>query len=189
MKLHRPFRPWYVSQKWGVANPFYEQFGFSRHNGLDVVPLKTTPPYINLKTWPIYCPEDGFYVFGVYYSPNGAGHELVLASKKELDLPTGKGHLHISFMHNEKILVPPGYEPKKGELLCIGDNSGASTGPHSHIGGYRKDNKGRKLDENDSNGSFNIEPLFLQTYAADQATLPTLLKSNLRYYSYKAGLL
>ena len=188
MRLHRPFRPWYVTQKWGIKNPAYEQFGFSRHNGIDVAAIYVGNPPKQLQTWPIYCPADGFRVYGVYDIPRGAGREIALISKTELDLPTGRGHLYLSFMHNAKVLVPAGYEPAIGELIAVGDNTGFSTGPHSHIGGYRVDAKGRDLDKNDASNSFDIEPLFLSSYAADQASLSALIKSNFRYYKYLAGL-
>lgn len=187
MKLHRPFRPWFITQKWGVPNLAYEQFGFKEHNGLDAACISVNP-YKQAKTWPVYCPAEGLRVYATRYSPNGGGFETVLSSKEEIDLPTGRGYLHLYFMHNEKNFLTAGYEPALGELIAIGDNTGFSTGPHSHIGAYRMDKNGRKLDSNKANGSFNPEPLFTEQYAVDLADLPTLLKSNLRYYKYVVGL-
>lgn len=188
MILYLPFRPFYITQKWGGKNDAYLPFGFNRHNGLDVAPAMTTPPYTTLKTFPVYCPAEGFRVYLVRYSPKGGGNELWLISKEEVEIGGQKCYALLCFFHNEKVLVQAGYEPALGELVAIGDNTGFSTGAHSHIGLYRANQYGKTIDQNDANGSTDPSPYLSGDFAVDQATLPTLIKSNLRYYRYRAGL-
>lgn len=188
MKFYKPFRPFFISQRWGVPNPVYAQFGFTQHNGLDVAALTPGNPPIQLKTWPIYCPVEGFRVQQVRWNPNGGGNEIWLISKKEKQVGDKMCYAQIIFMHNEKVLVPVGYEPALGELVAIGDNTGFSTGPHSHIGLYRVNKYYKKIDQNEANGSYDLEPFLQNEFAVDQSTVTTLLTSVMRYYKYKAGL-
>lgn len=176
MKFYKPFHPFFITQKWGIPNPIYHQFGFKRHNGLDCSS--------GLKTYPIYCPVEGFSVFLVRYSPSGGGHEIWLISKEPV---VSGAYLKIGMFHNDKVLVQAGYQPALGELIAIGDNTGFSTGPHSHIGFYRCNKFGQDIDTNDAGRTIDPEPYLLPEKAVDKASLSTLLKSNLRYYRYRAG--
>lgn len=185
MKFYRPFRPWYIGQRWGVPNPAYAQFGFTQHNGLDVTPLYNP---VDGAKHPIYCPVEGFKVFRVQYTPEGGGHELWLISKEKIELEGLSCYALIVFFHNDKVLIPVGYEPEIGELVSIGDSTGFSTGQHSHIGLYRVTKNGVKLDSNEANGSINPEPYIQQEDAIDQATTATLVKSGLRLWKYKMGI-
>jgi murein DD-endopeptidase MepM/ murein hydrolase activator NlpD len=42
----------------------------------------------------------------------------------------------------------------------IGDNTGFSTGPHTHLGLYRLDDNKNKLDQNEATGSYNPAGFF-----------------------------
>src|SRR3569623_1270180 len=90
-------------------------------------------------------------------------------------------YVRIWLCHAEKVLVSAGYEPALGELLMIADNTGFSTGPHTHLGMYRLNDNMQKLDTNKATGSFDPELFFTGQYAIDQASLGTLIKSNWRY--------
>jgi hypothetical protein len=81
-------------------------------------------------------------------------------------------------------------KPALGELLMIADNTGFSTGIHTHMGLYRVGFDGTRVtnyDVNEANGSFDPERFFSWEYAIDKATLATLIRSNLRYYRYLLG--
>jgi hypothetical protein len=89
-------------------------------------------------------------------------------------------------------LVPEGYKPALGELIMIADNTGFSTGIHTHLGLYRVNHIQRmiqKLDTNDAEGSSDPSLFFTDRYAVNEAELGTLIKSNLRYYGYRLGVL
>jgi len=114
-----------------------------------------------------------------------------LLSKEKPHMFERECYAYIVLAHAEKILVPVGYEPKLGELLMIGDNTGFSTGPHTHLGLYRVDYDGARftyLDSNGANGSFDPNLFRTRTSAVDEADLPTLMRSNLRYYQYVLGM-
>ena len=98
-----------------------------------------------------------------------------------------KCQAYLCLVHGKKILVKPGDEPKLGELLMIADNTGFSTGPHTHFGMYRvKLEKGAWIfvDKNNANGSFDPTLFSTGAYAIDKATVGTLIQSGLRYLSY-----
>jgi murein DD-endopeptidase MepM/ murein hydrolase activator NlpD len=67
----------------------------------------------------------------------------------------------------------------------IADNTGFSTGPHTHMGMYRLDDTLNKLDANEATGSYDPATCFVGDFAVDHASLQTLIKSNWRYYQYK----
>lgn len=187
LKIYVPFKPMYITQEWGVPNPLYEQYGFKLHNGLDC-----KRNFFDVK-YPLYCPVEGFHVQQVIYTAGG-GNEIYLISDQPLLMGDRECYAWIVFMHNAKIFLKAGDKPAIGELLAIGDNTGNSTGPHTHFGLYRTDIKGNKLDVNDANGSVNPTSYFFpywQTqpkYAIDEATVATLLKNNWRYYQWIIGL-
>lgn len=196
LKLWYPFKKYFVTQKWGNApkNPdgtyVYQQFGFTEHNGIDAIAL-TNQYDPDHTTWPIYCPAENMRVHSVEHWPNGGGNMLFLISKSPVQMFERTCYVWMVFMHCKQILVDPGYEPALGELLAIADNTGFSTGPHTHFGIYRVDYDGTnitQIDKNDAENSFDPSLFWTGAYAVDQADIPTLVKSNLRYYKYKVGL-
>ena len=156
LKIYYPFKPFLVTQNWGNPNPAYQKFGFGAHNGIDCRPNEQ-------KTYPVFCPVADFKVHMIRNFPEGGGNEVWLLSKNKLKLFEQECYAYIVLAHAEKILVPVGYEPDLGELIMIGDNTGFSTGPHTHFGLYRVDYNGMGIawvDKNDANGSFAKNPLF-----------------------------
>lgn len=186
LHIYWPFKPFTITQRWGNPNDAYaKQFNdpsFRLHNGIDAKPHLTDTSY------PVYCPVAGFRVAGVTFEQNGGGNELWLESKGTFKMFDQECRVRIFLCHAEKILVPVGYEPELGELLMIADNTGFSTGPHTHIGLYRIDANGNKIDTNQATGSFDPSLFFIGDFAADNASLATLIRSNLRYYQYRLGL-
>lgn len=192
LEVYKPFKYLTISQKWNNPNASYDQFGFHNHNGVDMIyGYANAQESFSPKTWPVYCPVAGFVVKKVDYAPNGGGNEMWLLSKQRLQMGERLCYAYMPLCHADKILVPAGYEPALGELIMIGDNTGFSTGSHTHMGLYRVEWDGANmtfLDQNDANGSYDPTLFFNGKYAVDEATLPTLIKSNLRYYQYKIGL-
>lgn len=194
LKISYPFKPYNVTQKWGNPNPAYStQFNdpsFKLHNGIDAV---ATYPNVDgsLKKgskWPVYCPVDGFTVLSVDYAPQGGGNEVWLISKEKYQMFDRECYALLVLCHADKILVRAGDEPALGELLMVSDNTGFSTGEHTHMGLYRVDYNGTwftKLDTNEATGSFDPSLFFTGVYAVDQIGASLAFKNALRFYQYK----
>lgn len=194
LKIYYPFKPFVITQHWGVFNPSYaEQFNdpnFRKHNGLDANTGKFDWKGKIITEFPVYCPAEGLMVHAVKYQPNGGGHYMILVSEDKVTIGGVECYAMMYLLHAKKILVPVGYKPKLGELLMIGNNSGFSTGPHTHIGLYRAKQEGggyKTIDSNEANNSYNPLPLMTGKYAVDEANMATLVKSGLRYYKYVLG--
>lgn len=183
MKFHYPTKPFFITQPWGYENPMYREngFNFDLHNGID---FKPRWPDI---TYPVYFPADGFIVHQIRNVPTGGGKEIWFISKEKHQIFDKECYLYMVFCHAEEILIPVGYEPAVGELFMIGDNTGFSTGPHTHWGLYRIDFDGRNitwLDKNRANGSFSPTLFLSEEFAVDKATTRTLITSGFRYLKY-----
>lgn len=153
MKYPKPIKPMVITQVWGVYRPnIYEQFGFTRHNGTD---------YAQTSTKLISSPLDGVVV-KVDNRPTGAGIYVSLCDGANL----------FDFLHCESILVQEGQKVSVGQPIAIQDNTGFSTGPHTHIQVRPVDNwdgfqQCRVIMKNDANNSADPETLWSQDYAED----------------------
>lgn len=196
LKIYYPFKPYIITQHWGNPNPAYAtQFNdpnFKLHNGVDANTGALNWDGSVSTEFPVYCPVEGFTVQRVDFAPQGGGNELWLISNEPVEMFERTCYAFIPLCHAKKVLVQAGDKPALGELLMIADNTGFSTGLHTHMGLYRVGYDGAHItnyfDVNEATGSFSPELFFTQTYAIDKATLPTLLKNNARYYKYKLGL-
>lgn len=183
LELLLPMKEMIITQDWGELNPLYEQYGFKRHNGLDI-----KRNFFDLK-YPVYCPVSGFHVQDVIYT-QGGGNEVRLVSDEPLQMFDLECYAWMVFMHNADPMVKTGDAVKIGQLLAVGNNTGNSQGAHSHWGLYRVDVKGNKLDTNDANGSFDpklfFEPDWRENphYAIDEADVLTLVSNNWKWYSW-----
>lgn len=189
LQLHKPFRPFHVTQVWGTPNPFYAQFGFTRHNGTDINVFGATGEYG--KKWPVYNMSEGFTVQEIRSMPQGGGNEIWLLSDEKLLINGKECFAYIVMAHADKILVPVGHKPKIGELIMIANNTGMSTGPHTHLGLYRCDWDGKKFDffdKNDANGSSDALLFMSKEFAVDKADLSTLMTNAFRLAKYYTGI-
>jgi len=195
LKIYYPFKPFKITQHWGNANGAYAaQFNdpdFKLHNGVDANIGAMNWDGSMVSEYPVYCPVEKFTVQRIDFSPQGGGNELWLISDEPLTMFERTCHAYIPLCHAKKILVNAGDKPKLGELLMIADNTGFSTGIHTHMGLYRVDYDGIRItnyhDKNEANGSFSPELFFTGEYAIDKADLATLIRSNIRYFAYKMG--
>lgn len=197
LKIYWPFKPYVITQVWGNPNSAYsKQFNdstFTLHNGIDANIGARNWDGSTVSEYPVYCPVKGFTVKTVDYAPQGGGNELWLISDNKLQIGDKLAYAWIPLCHAKKIFVKSGDKPSLGELIMIADNTGFSTGVHTHMGLYRVDinpntNGIIELDQNNATNSYNPSAFFTSKYAIDQASLPTLIKSNWRYYQYKLGL-
>lgn len=187
LRLYYPSKPFSITQAWGIFNPAYTQFGFTRHNGIDFL-LGTDKK--------LYAPCDGTVV-KKGNNPAGSGIFLGLVSDVH-EFEDGHFRVLIDFLHCEQILVSEGQKVKIGDILAIADNTGFSTGPHTHMQprriAYWNGEVGNSLalafaDKNDANGSFDPMPFFTGIHARDVPSLLSYLQALLVFLTkYLAGL-
>lgn len=161
MKLYYLAKPYKVNQVWGVSRPeIYKQFGFTKHNGEDIA-------LGNDKC--VYSPIAAT-VYRKLWQPNGGGVVLSLLTDTT-KFPDGKEcKVLIDLMHLEKILVEEGNKVEIGQKLAVADNTGFSTGSHTHIQMRRvKDINGYLIDvdKNEANNSFDHAIYYSGIYAQD----------------------
>jgi murein DD-endopeptidase MepM/ murein hydrolase activator NlpD len=162
LSLWYPAKPYRIHQVWGIKNPLYEKFGFSRHNGEDF----GLDGDRNIKA------EIPCRVVRIGYQPTGGGVYVSVISTAVYDewkepLDNIPARVFIDYLHMESISVRPGDILGIGDLIGIADNTGLSTGPHTH-GQYRRVSYWNGLvgdtlawteaDKNDANNSFDPAP-------------------------------
>lgn len=160
MNLPYPVKPYKVNQPWGVKNPIYKAFGFESHNGVDIAPGNGK----------LVCSEIKGSVYKTGNQPTGGGIYLSILSDEMYAFKDLNAYILIDYLHAEKLLVQAGQSVEVGQPLLIADNTGFSTGIHTHIQ-YRRVAKGNgtliPVDSNDANNSFDPEPYRDGTYAVD----------------------
>lgn len=201
-----PIKPHHVNQPWGTYDPKdYSQFGFTRHNGLD---LALAPDH------KISAPFDGQIIRVAtkengQWQPNGGGVFVSLLSApcafsaftnttpdgKIIQLAAGTYRILVDFLHCQSISVTEGQQVKAGDLLAMGNNTGSTTGPHCHtqwrrevdrvlpapagVPTYRLLNGEvwlQDADTNEANNSFDPTPFFNRFYAVDAVQVHSLLE-------------
>lgn len=164
-EFHKPIYPWRVTQAWGILNPIYKRFGWEKHNGVDIA------LGVNAE---IHAPFDG-QVVRMGNQPQGGGIFLGFLSKNFYDFPDGvRCRVLFDFLHLSRTIAVENGVYGVGDLLAYADNTGFSTGPHTHIQCRRvKYENGQLivLDRNDANNSFDTEPYWSGIYAKDFGTL------------------
>ncbi len=176
-QYHFPVKPFRLNQAWGILNSIYNQFGFSRHNGIDFA-LGTD------KT--VRYPWSGTgTVVRVGDQPNGGGIFVGIMSNELYEFDDRRGARILSdFLHCEKLLVGLGDKVRTGDPIAVADNTGFSTGPHTHeqdrrvktwngLVGQRL--QWAALDDNDANGSFDPLRYASLRYSEDIGTMRDLI--------------
>jgi hypothetical protein len=167
-----PVKPFVITQPWGVYNPaIYSQFGFTAHNGIDVAMGAD-------KT--IHAPFSGT-IIRTGNQPNGGGIFCGLLSDNQFEFNDGiTAFVLLDALHCERLLASERQHVVAGQTLAIADNTGFSTGPHTHFqprrcrvlpgGDFVVNGEPVHLewvDTNDANGSFDPMPYAVSAYAAD----------------------
>lgn len=143
-----PFR---ITQNWGVPNPIYAQFGFTQHNGVDVALGKDAK---------VFSPHEGTVTW-IGWQPQGAGLHILIQSEDKYAFNDGNELYCLStLMHLSSTKVAVGDNVKPGDLVAIADNTGFSTGPHTHWRlqrMYKKNSTYLIFDKNEANDS--VDPI------------------------------
>lgn len=161
LSLAYPVQPHRISRGWGVVDPVYErEFGFTRHNGIDIPLSKETE---------VRAPLDGKITL-VGNKKSSSGGFVCLVSKDCFQFPDGKrARVELTFMHLSKILVHEGARVQAGDVLAQGSTTDRSGESHLHLAPKRV-KRGiigyRDLDTNDANNTFDPTPFWSGGYAA-----------------------
>lgn len=155
LELYIPGKPFNVTQAWGIYNPAYKQFGFSKHNGID---FKVDDDYL------VRAMCDGVVTEVGYNS--GAGNFVRYRTNEKVMCEGTECYVYFIYMHATLCLVKHGDKIKAGDPLIIAGNTGFSTGPHTHISAYRVGDDGSRLDKDvESNYTFDFSKYFNGFYA------------------------
>ncbi len=159
LELFFPVKPYNVTQAFGIFNPAYLQFGYSKHNGIDFA----------VDTDGIVCAMCDGEVYQTGFSPSAGNYVRYKTGITTAENRTGV--VGFMCMHAKEILVKAGDRVKAGTPLLIAGNTGFSTGPHTHISAYFIN----ELEEKISLGSPETDNCFdfskyYNGYYADDAT-------------------
>jgi murein DD-endopeptidase MepM/ murein hydrolase activator NlpD len=186
-EVYYPIIPHRLNQKWGTYDPKdYSQFGFTRHNGIDVAIGQDSL---------VRAPFNGT-AYQLGNQPNGGGIYLGFLSDDEfqfdaftcmtpegvaIEFPAMTARVLFDFLHLKSISATAGMQYKTGDVLAVQDNTGFSTGPHTHIQPRRVSYDGKSiafLDTNDAHGSFDPTQFFNGFYAIQFPALYSIVKES-----------
>jgi murein DD-endopeptidase MepM/ murein hydrolase activator NlpD len=163
LSLYYPVFPHVVNRGWGAEDPLYREYGFSRHNGVDLALADGQD---------IRAPFDGKVTL-VGSQPGGSGNFVCILSSAAYAFDDGRqARVELSFMHLKEACVSGGMKVSVGDLIAKGGRTGRATGTHLHLApkrvagglfGYRD------LDRNDADNTFDPSPYWNQTYARRDA--------------------
>jgi len=153
LALYYPVMPHIVNRAWGVEDPSYKAFGFTRHNGVDLALVNGQP----------ICAPFDCTVTKIANEPNGSGLYVCLLSRGKHDFfDRISARVEITFMHLSEVSTTVGTKLSVGDLVALGGHTGHATGSHAHmapkrvrmglLGGYRD------RERNDADGTFDPEP-------------------------------
>lgn len=118
-----------ISQLFGENPKMYQQFSLNGHNGIDF----RTPTGTQL-----VCCFDEAEIIEAYDDKTGYGIHLKIWDKKQ--------KLVALYGHCKELKVKEGDIVKFGQLIAISDNTGFSTGPHTHFGICEVDDNCKRLN-------------------------------------------
>lgn len=122
------------TQDFGEHPEWYQKFGINGHNGLDFACPNGTQ---------LVAPFDG-EISEVGSDPSGYG---LYCKIKNTDM-----QCYVIYGHQRQIIVTQGQKVVQGQLVGYSDNTGNSTGPHLHLGVYRIDANGNKINSDNGYG-------------------------------------
>lgn len=163
-ELYYPCKPFLVTQGWGIKNPMYVSLGFSEHNGVDF------KPYAGAVTFNLYAPIK-MEITEVSFTKTGGNYIRFVTPEKYVVLGT-PCYVGGMLLHMKSQAVTVGQIVDVGDFLGIANNTGLSTGPHTHLSLYRLSEKANyssnRLDTNPVNNfTFDPQPYWNGKFAQD----------------------
>lgn len=173
--LH-PIEPFAETQGWGTYDPTdYAQFGFTRHNGLDMVlsptkeimsPCKGTVVRVATQANGLWQPNGGGVYISIVSDPmDFPAFSNTTPDKVVVNFVEGTYPTIVDLLHLESISVNVGDIVEAGQIVAIGDNTGFTTGPHCHSQWRRINWNGgtnfSDVDTNDANNSYDPTQFFI----------------------------
>lgn len=147
-----------------MPNPDYLQFGFGKHNGIDVL-----PGIAKL----VRAPFD-FEHIETGNQITGGGIYNGILSKHIYTFPNGlMGRVLWDSLHLERSTALIGKTGRAGDIVGIADNTGFSTGIHTHFQPRKVSYNGNKftfLEKNDAHDSFDPMPFIVPAPPVSFAT-------------------
>lgn len=156
LSLYYPTKPYEITQAFGITNPSYNQFGFTKHNGID----------FRVDTDGIVRAMCDGEVYDVGYNAGAGNYVRYKTNLVEAEGRTG--YVAFMYMHAEKCLVKSGQKIQAGDALIVADNTGFSTGPHTHISAYFVNELNEKLPLNpDTDHCFDFSKYYNGKFSDD----------------------
>ncbi len=158
LELSFPAKPYIITQSFGIYNPAYEQFGFNKHNGID----------FRVDTDEIVVAMCRGEVYEVGYN-SGAGNYVKYKTLNPVEVEGRTAYVGFMYMHAFKYLVEVGDIVASGTPLIIADNTGFSTGPHTHISAYliNENNTKQAVGDKNSDYCFDFSKYYNKFHADD----------------------
>lgn len=165
LELFYPAKPYRITQAFGILNPAYNQFGFKKHNGIDFA-VDTDGIVRAMCDLEVY--EIGFN--------NGAGN-YVRAKTGTVEAEGKIGTVAFMYMHAKEHLCKKGDKLKAGDPVIVADNTGFSTGPHTHISAYFVNAANQKMEgDPETDHCFDFAPYYNGYFADDAQTVLMIYK-------------
>lgn len=174
LEIWYPCKPFLITQAWGIKNPIYGQINeaFNRHNGID---FKT---YYNAINFDLYSPLE-IKITDVGNNSSAGNYIRFISTEKwlvnGLSCYVGGILCHLKYQS-----VSKGQICAIGRPLGVANNTGFSTGPHTHLSLYRlredlptlENRLSNRLDTNTSvNNTFDPQPYWTKFHAQDYGTV------------------
>lgn len=157
LSLYYPASPYRVTQAFGLTNPFYNQWGFTKHNGVDFA-VDTDGIVRAMCDGVVY--ETGYN--------SGAGNFVRYKTNLPVEAEGKTALVAFMYMHAKEVLVKSGQTIHAGDALIVADNTGSSTGPHTHISAYFINELWQKIPLNpETDHCFDFSKYYNGQYADD----------------------
>ena len=188
LELFYPCKPFNVTQAWGITNPIYGEIGFNKHNGIDFVRR------YGEKTWPLYMPLKAKITDVGENTKAGKYARFISTDRYEV---LGKlCYIGGIIMHMASQGVLRHQICEVGELIGMADNTGFSTGPHTHISIYRlkedifnENDLSNRLDTDAStNNTIDPHPYWTGFFAEDYGTVISIYRSIINLLNRALGM-
>jgi murein DD-endopeptidase MepM/ murein hydrolase activator NlpD len=161
LELFYPAKPYIVTQAFGLLNSSYKDNGmtFIKHNGID---FKVDTDGIVRAMCDLEVYEVG--------ENSKAGRYVRLKTLNPVEAEGKVGTVAFMYMHADRHLCKQGDILKAGDPVIVADNTGFSTGPHTHISAYFINSANVKLEgDPDVDHCFDFSKYY-NNYYSDDAT-------------------